>query len=73
MTLELLVLGVLAINSGLWETLRMPQRISGRPNEERKANELITKVKRQKTAQAAREAVNQAAAARNVRELTDRK
>jgi hypothetical protein len=65
--------GVLAIKSDLWETVRMPKRISGRPNEERKANELITKVKRQKTAKAAREAVTQAAAARNVRELTDSK
>lgn len=63
---------MLAIAFGLWETVEMPKKISGRPNGERKANELIAKVKKQKSVKAARETVNQAAA-RNVRELTDSK
>jgi hypothetical protein len=50
----------------------MPKKISGRPNEERKANELITKVKKQKAVKSAREAVNQAGA-RDEPELADSK
>jgi hypothetical protein len=42
-----------AIGSVLWETEDMPKPKIGRPNEERKANKLLVKVKRQQAAKKA--------------------